>query len=61
MKPNFLMLMKLQMNIKFLIMPLWKRKAFKVMSLKMMMLVGVRVRTVKTLKKVMKMSLMTPL
>ena len=61
MMPNFLILMKLQMNMKFLIMPLWKRKAFKVMSLRMMMLVGVRVQTVKTLRKVMKMSLMAPL
>ena len=61
MMPNFLILMKLQMNMKFLFMPLWKRKAFNVMSLRMMMLVGVRVQTVKTLKKVMKMSLMSPL
>ena len=60
MRPNFLMLMKLQRNMKFFIMPLWKRKALKVMSLGMMMLVRVRVQTVKTLKKVMKMLLMTP-
>ena len=60
MRPNFLMLMKLQRNMKFFIMPLWKRKALKVMSLGMMMLVRVRVQIAKTLKKVMKMLLMTP-
>ena len=59
MMPNFLMLMKLHRNMKFLIMPSWKRRTLKVMSLRMMMLVRVRVKTVKTLKKVMKMPLMT--
>ena len=61
MMPNFLMLMKLQKNMKCFIMPLWKRKALKVISLRMMMLVRVRVQTVRTLKKVMKVPLMTPL
>ena len=55
---NFLILMKVKRMTNLLIMPLWKGKAFKVMNLNMVLLVRVRVHTMKTLKKVMKMTVM---
>ena len=60
MMSSFLMLMKLQRMMKFFTIPLWKRKTLNVMSLRVMILVDVRVQTIKTLKKVMKMTFMSP-